>query len=381
MLAEKAEILSRGAENGNGMAFRLRFPSGLEVLGLPTKNSYGGDWDLGPTWNYLVLADVPFLVDTGRTGTGKMLKDMMDLAGFRANDLEFIILTHGHEDHDGGLAELTAKTGTRIKAHNIYNRLIRFYPDHTPRGMRVDFPPSCWHCFMPEEFSKQNCVSYHRARNELEIIEVDNGETTLLENIECFYLPGHSPDALSIILGTEAVLLGDTILPEITPAPTRKASYNHVKNILKTDKDSFYNPYGLETYIRSIKRLKVLGRNFPEILPLPGHRLYNCGRWNEFRLDERIDELLQHHLDRCGDILRILKAGPKTAREIAESHFERNLLKGFGIFMAENEILSHCEILEESGDIVLSKDELFEPTGTHGFQSLISSLKPLGIEN
>ena len=212
------------------MLFRLSLPSGLEIIGLPTKNSYGGEWDLGPTWNYLVLSDVPFLVDTGRTGTGRILEDMMDIAGFRPRDLGFVILTHGHEDHDGGLAELTGKTGTQIKAHTIYNRLIRFYPDHAPSGRRADFPPSCWHCFMPEEFSKQNCVSYHRARNNLEIIEIGDGKTTLQGNIECHYLPGHSPDALSIILGNEAVLLGDTILPEIAPAgPVPRCFYWSLK--------------------------------------------------------------------------------------------------------------------------------------------------------
>ena len=52
------------------MVIRFRMPSGLEILGLPTKNSYGGHWDLGPTWNYAVMSDRPFLVDAGRFGQG-----------------------------------------------------------------------------------------------------------------------------------------------------------------------------------------------------------------------------------------------------------------------------------------------------------------------
>ena len=43
------EVVQHGEANGNGMIVRLRLPSGLEILGLPTKNFYGGDWDLGPT--------------------------------------------------------------------------------------------------------------------------------------------------------------------------------------------------------------------------------------------------------------------------------------------------------------------------------------------
>ena len=70
---EKFEIIRRGDKSGNGMIARFRMPSGLEIITLPTENIYGGDWDLGPTWNYVVMADEPFLLDTGRYGQGKHL--------------------------------------------------------------------------------------------------------------------------------------------------------------------------------------------------------------------------------------------------------------------------------------------------------------------
>ena len=66
------EIINKGDDSGNGMTVRFSLPSGLEIIGLPTKNFYGGHWDLGPTWNYAVLADKPFLVDSGRFGQGKI---------------------------------------------------------------------------------------------------------------------------------------------------------------------------------------------------------------------------------------------------------------------------------------------------------------------
>lgn len=67
------EIINKGDENGNEMVVKFQLPSGLEIYGLPTKNFYGGHWDLGPTWNYAVMADKPFLVDSGRFGQGKNL--------------------------------------------------------------------------------------------------------------------------------------------------------------------------------------------------------------------------------------------------------------------------------------------------------------------
>jgi hypothetical protein len=55
-LIEHAEVIHEGDDSGNEMLVRFRLPSGLEIFGLPTKNFYGGDWDLGPTWNYAVLS-------------------------------------------------------------------------------------------------------------------------------------------------------------------------------------------------------------------------------------------------------------------------------------------------------------------------------------
>ena len=104
-MIEHAEVIHRGDDSGNGMTVRWRLPSGLEILGLPTQNAYGGHWDLGPTWNYVVLTDRPFLVDSGRFGQGNRLIAMMEGAGIKAQDLEFVLISHGHEDHDGGLAQ------------------------------------------------------------------------------------------------------------------------------------------------------------------------------------------------------------------------------------------------------------------------------------
>lgn len=116
MPSDMVEVIQRGEENGNDVIIRLRLPSGLEILGLPTKNFYSGDWDLGPTWNYLVLADRPFLVDTGRTGQGNILLEKMESAGISGKDLAFVLLSHGHEDHDGGLAEIVQATAVSVKA-------------------------------------------------------------------------------------------------------------------------------------------------------------------------------------------------------------------------------------------------------------------------
>ena len=46
----------------------------------------------------------------GALARGKIWSDMMASAGIKANDLDFVLISHGHEDHDGGLAELVNST-------------------------------------------------------------------------------------------------------------------------------------------------------------------------------------------------------------------------------------------------------------------------------
>ncbi len=92
MLKDCVEVIQKGDSNGNGMLIRIKLPSGHEILGLPTENAYGGGWDLGPTWNYVVLDEKPFLVDTGKFGLGGRLLDMMKYAGISGKDLDFVMV-------------------------------------------------------------------------------------------------------------------------------------------------------------------------------------------------------------------------------------------------------------------------------------------------
>lgn len=376
MLQALATVIQPGDDSGNGMIIRIPFPSGVEIIGLATKNTYGGDWDFGPTWNYVVLADKTFLLDTGRVGMGSTVIKMLESAHVSREDLDFIVVSHSHEDHDGGLYIVARSTGAPVKAHRIYEILIRFHPDKAPADVRKDFPASCWHCFMPESFSDQQCLDYHRGRTRLEIETIGDGKGKLSETVQTFHVPGHSPDALAILVGDEAILVGDTVLPEITPFPTREAFSDQVREILPPGYTSPDSVYGLRAYIRSLKKLQRIGERFPEALVLPAHRLFYNDHWNGIDLRTRIAEIIDHHILRCADILKILNNGPKTAREIAVEHFSASSLEGIGMLMAENEIFSHCELLDVAGDVRLAEDERFVLTGNENFESTIQSLVP-----
>ncbi len=372
---EHAEVMRRGDASGNEMVVRFRLPSGLDIFGLPTQNFYGGHWDLGPTWNYAVLADRPFLVDAGRFGQGGRLLEMMANAGVKAKNLKFVLISHSHEDHDGGLAELVNATQLTVKAHAIYHCLAKKYPAQSPDVSKTDFPAKCWHCPMPETFYTQNCLAYHAVLQRLAVDPIGDGESEIGTGIRTYHLPGHSPDCLAVRLGDEAIIVGDIILPDISPWPTRKSLFNEVAAVIKPRYTDAAAIYGLGRYIRSLKKLIEVARDHPGLLVLPAHRFYYHDRWNPVELESRAKELLKHHIERCGAIIDILSTGPKTAEDIAAAHFEERLLEGFGNIMAANEIVSHCELLIDSGDLVRVDDTAYAVTGSARFERYIMDLE------
>jgi glyoxylase-like metal-dependent hydrolase (beta-lactamase superfamily II) len=374
LLEDLVEVLRSGDGNGNGMIVRFRLPSGREILGMPTENFYGGEWDLGPTWNYLVDSGERFLLDTGRWGQGGKLLESMKWCGFTGAELDFVLLSHGHEDHDGGLYEIVRATGVTVRAHPLYPLLMQYHKEEAPPEARAEFPASCWHCLMPASFTEVQCVRYHQERCGLEVRPILEMDTPSEGGVSFLNVPGHCPDSLAVILGDEAIMVGDSVLPDITPHPTREDFFGLVRRILPPHYSEADQLYGLRAYLRSVKKLGEIGRAYPEILVLPAHRLFYGGRWNGIVLEDRVRELVQHHIERCSDILGILKSGPKTALEIAKEHFEPRFLKGPGIRMAENEVLAHCELLMISGDIVAAGDGRMTATGSTAFEGLILAL-------
>jgi glyoxylase-like metal-dependent hydrolase (beta-lactamase superfamily II) len=203
---------------------------------------------------------------------------------------------------------------------------------------------------------------------------IADGQNELGPDIHTFHMPGHSPDCLAVLLGTEAIVVGDIVLPDISPWPTREAMYDEVAEVIQPDYTESEPVFGLQRYIKSLKKLGEIAGQHPDLLVLPAHRLFYNGQWNGLQLADRVNDLIEHHVQRCAAILAILGAGSKTAEEIAREHFEEKLLEGFGSMMAANEIVSHCELLIRSGDVVAAEGHQYTATGNSGFERHIQEL-------
>ena len=377
MIADRIEIIHQGDLNGNQWIIEVKLPSGRSIFGLATENVYGGDWDLGPTWNYAVQTENPFLIDAGRYGMGGRILEMLAETPLRPQDLKGLLLSHGHEDHDGGLLELSQKTAVPAWVHPIYQNLSRSYPEKAPGSSNATFSASCWHCFMPESFTRTHCADYHRDRMRLETHRLGGMVLPFDSDIRTHHLPGHCPDAMAFQIGQEALIVGDNLLPEITPHPTQEAYYRWTGKILPAEYDRPEQIYGLRAYLRSLKRLQALGRDFPKMIVLPAHRLFYANRWHMIELEKRSAEIIEHHVQRCASILEILNDGPLTLKHIVSAHFEPSLLKGFGFKLAENEVRSHLELLEHSGDVEWIAEDKVKRTGCTHFEQYIMGITPL----
>jgi len=356
------------------MVIHYQTVKGTHVFGLGMPNIYTDtDWDLGPTWCYLILGQKTTLIDTGRYGNIENLKSLLKRAGKELKDIDRIIITHSHEDHDGNLADVLSVARAELWAHSIFQVMISYYPHIGDGARHPELPGSCRLCPMPEKYYS-SCLRYHRGRSVLNVdVAVDHYQPPSDDDLTFVSTPGHSPDSICIILEDEAVFTGDTVLPDITPHPSLASAFEANRRILPEQYRQKNVIYGLVAYVRSLKKLSSITSE-TIVATFPAHRLFYNGQFNIIHnCSERTKEIIQSHIDRCHDVLAIIKDKPAGIDEIATQHFPPSQLRGTGMLLARDEVKAHLEVMEECGDIrwVGDNRDLAEPTGSNNYLGAI----------
>lgn len=367
------ETIKKGKDNGEGMVVHYRTTRGTGIFGLGVPNAHiNSDWDLGPTWCYLILGQKTTLIDTGRFGNFYVLESLLKEIGKNVSDIDRVIITHSHDDHDGNLARLLSKTQAELWAHSIYPQMILYHPDIGDGAAHPELPGSCRWCIVPE-YQYRYCLEYHEERSLLNVNFVFDEAVKLTNDISLVFTPGHSPDSICIILEGECIFTGDTLLPDITPHPSLAKEFGFDRRILPERYQEENTVYGLMNYIKSLNKIIHL-ESQPLQATFPAHRLFHRGQFDIIASSaQRARDIIQFHIDRCLDILRIAGNGrPVDIDAIAVQHFPASLLKGTGETMAHREIEAHLEVMEESGDIRWDHDskDAVQSAGPQGFISL-----------
>lgn len=149
------------------------------------------------------------LVDAGGQGALKVLQRQLRGTRFRLSDISHILITHGHFDHVGGLAEIQAESCAAVWAHHLDAPIIRgnapvVRPE--PRSLRRF---DRWVGRIIQ--GPQPPAPVHHELKAGEVVK------DVRPGLEVVHLPGHSAGQVGFWLPEARLLLGGDVLTHFVP--------------------------------------------------------------------------------------------------------------------------------------------------------------------
>ena len=366
----EAEVLRPGADSGDRMVAKFTCADGLVVHAIGVPQAWPSP--LGPTWSYVLEADKLTLVDTGGPGSIGDLEAGLEWLGYPLSAVERVILTHGHMDHDGSCFKVIAQTGAELWAHEVYSRLVGLDGQEMDQEGRRRSRGSAFFRDGPgrDGSAMSHIQEYRESGRSIEVTNMVTDGLTC-DGLTFFYTPGHSPDELCIQY-QRVLFTGDHVLPQITPHPSVASSYSKFRDSLPPAYQNKNQYYGLMAFLKSLKRVAAME---PDISVLPAHRAYYRGRFNLTGV-ERAQEIVEHHRQRCYDLLVLIRQSTDDMESITRRHFSSRHLDGPNFQMALTEVISHIEFFQEVGDVEMvgKNGAQVRWTGTENYGRVIEEL-------
>lgn len=261
--------------------------------------------------------------------------------------LKRVVVTHFHPDHFGLAGWLTKTSGVPLwmpREEWAQARILSFETNANSRDVFSRF----YHASGFDENmlvkAKARPGRYSKLISPVpaSFIRITDGQEIVINGRKWLSIigAGHSPEHACLYSAELDVLIsGDQVLPKITP------------NISVWPQEPEANPLAL--FLGSLEKLRGLG---PRTLVLPSHKIPFRG------LDNRIDELQEHHYERLDDVMNICSK-PVNGVEVMRQLFQREL-DTHQMFFAVGEALAHLHYLIGQGKIL----RYYDSNGMHVYQ-------------
>jgi len=286
---------------------------------------------------YLIEDDPLTLVDTG-PNSGKALDELeRTLAdhGRRVEDLELIVLTHQHLDHQGLAQILARRSGADVAALDRLVPLLERYAEFNEADDAFAEALMLRHGLSPDVAVALRSVSraFRAWGSSVEVTRTltDGGVLELRDRtLQVFHRPGHSPtDTIFWDEQRGELIAGDHLIKHISSNPL----------ITRTLDDGDERLQALVTYMDSLRKTREL----PAKRVLSGH-----GDPIEDHV-ALIDERFRMHERRAAKILGLIAEQPRTAHDLAQALWGNIAVTQ--AFLTLSEVLGHVDLLLNRGQV------------------------------
>lgn len=289
---------------------------------------------------YALGRDQITLIDAGPgiPGVLDFIKDSFSKEGLNFNNINRIILTHGHMDHFGLAASIKEELDHPVEIFLHTEDHWKISTDFINNEVWVDeFRMLQELTEIPDDDFK---ILVEKVRTYYSIAKPLDDLKTMKDNdifygkgysLQVVFTPGHEPGLCCLYEPDQKVLFSsDHILKNLTPKPI--LAFDRDKHI---DKD--YK--GLMAYEKSLERVSKLDVKYM----FPGH-----GEWIE-DMHPLIKQYRQHYSERMEIVLNAVRK-----KEMPLYYLVRDVFPNAGagdLFIALSEIISHLEVLVDLGRV------------------------------
>ena len=286
---------------------------------------------------YLVEDDPLTLVDTG-PNSGKALDELeraLAEHGRRVEDLELIVLTHQHLDHQGLARILARRSGADVAALDRLVPLLERFAEANEADDAFAEALMLRHGLSPDVAVALRSVSraFRAWGSSVEVTRTltDGGVLELRDRtLQVFHRPGHSPtDTIFWDEQRGELIAGDHLIKHISSNPL----------ITRGLGDGDERLQALVTYMGSLRKTREL----PAKLVLSGH-----GEPIEDHV-ALIDERFRMHERRAAKILGLIAEQPRTAHDLAQALWGNIAVTQ--AFLTLSEVLGHVDLLLNRGQV------------------------------